>query len=268
MLERVRAHADRYNGDAWRAAVADTLRTRARTIPLAHAIEGERLLNRGFLSWFFSDASRVQDAMLHGESSQFARSNRFRFNSYPINRVGSYAENLAAAERSAQTKTASSTLPRWQRKTQSAPTSDTLFDAISGPHTSNFLDYEDQALATSRATLVILALESYRARTGAYPDTLAELGPTNPTLDTIDPFTGNPFGYRLTPGPADGRPYLLWSAGNDGIDNGGIESGGKPAGTNAEPNWAKLNTDVIFNDPPTPATPTPTRPSPAPPGSN
>ncbi|MFN7559615.1 MAG: hypothetical protein ACK5RX_09685 [bacterium] len=265
MLARVRAHSHRYPDEAWRAAVVDTLNNRARTIPLSHAIEGDRLLSREFAAWFYSNPSAVEDLMVFWNSSGVVRSGIF--GNHPPERVGTYSENLAAIDLEAQARKAASVLPRRQRKASGVPDLQTLFNAF--PYTwLNIQDSEDQALATSRATFVILALESFRARTGAYPATLAELAPTNPTLDTTDPYTGKPFGYLRPVWISDGRGYLLWSAGNDGIDNGGIGSGSGNSQPNTGLNWGTVNTDVIFNDPPTPATPTPTRPSPAPPGSN
>lgn len=270
MLDRVRAHAHRYPDEAWRAAVVDTLNNRARTIPLSHAIEGDRLLMRDFAAWFYSNPRAVEDLMVFGKHSGVARSGLF--GTVLPEWVGTYSENLAAIDQEAQARTAASVLPRKQRKAPGVPDLQPLFNAF--PYNwGNIQDSEDQAIATSRATFVILALESFRARTGGYPATLTELGPTNPTLDTTDPFTGKPFGYLRPVWSSDGRGYLLWSAGNDGIDNGGISSVGiVSVSGNLQPyaglNWETVNTDVIFNDPPTPATPTPTRPSPAPPGSN
>lgn len=65
------------------------------------------------------------------------------------------------------------------------------------------------------ATRAVLQLEAHRLTRGAYPATLDSIdAPT-------DPITGGGLLYRLTrEGPA---PYLLYSAGIDGVDNGGME---------------------------------------------
>ncbi len=265
MIKHVRTHAHRYPDDAWRTAVANTLSARARTVPFAHAIEGDRLFKRDVVAWFFSDTSRVERIMLSGKSTILSISSFYV--SGRINRAGSYSENLAAIERDTQARKVVSFLPRRERKTPTVPGLSTLID-VYPPRWPDYQDSEDQALATCRAALVILALESYRARSGAYPATLAELGPANPDLDTTDPYSGKPFGYSPTPGSADGRQYRLWSVGNDGIDDGGIDNVGSTSRYYPGLNWAQAGTDVIFNDPPTPATPSPTRQPTAPPGSN
>lgn len=69
---------------------------------------------------------------------------------------------------------------------------------------------------------VMLAIEIYRARHGAFPASLADLAPEILPKVPQDPL-GQAFGYRLfAPGEdADGRGYLLYSFGADLQDNGG-----------------------------------------------
>jgi len=102
------------------------------------------------------------------------------------------------------------------------------------PTTSNslrsFLCSEpDQSLAINdfinlqeRAIRVMLALERYRILQGNYPDTLDALVPAH--LDELprDPFADRPLSYRrCTPSEReDARPYVLYSVGPDGIDQG------------------------------------------------
>ncbi|MFG0283310.1 MAG: hypothetical protein ACF8R7_02715 [Phycisphaerales bacterium JB039] len=80
------------------------------------------------------------------------------------------------------------------------------------------------ALDTELAgTRLMLRLEMYRLRTGAAPRTLAELAAADPGASIIDPMTGEPFLYTpLIDDPA-GRPYLLYSAGANGRDDGAAE---------------------------------------------
>ena len=70
------------------------------------------------------------------------------------------------------------------------------------------------------ATRTVLLIELYQHQHGDYPASLGLIDP--PT----DPITGGSFVYRLTPDSPDGMPYLLYSTGVDGVDNGGQE---KPA---------------------------------------
>ncbi|MFZ4484124.1 MAG: hypothetical protein ACOYOL_09125, partial [Chthoniobacterales bacterium] len=59
-----------------------------------------------------------------------------------------------------------------------------------------------------------LALEEFRARNGAYPESLDEL--RLPPGAVTDPFAGQPFRYQPTK-----TSVLVYSVGKDGIDNGG-----------------------------------------------
>ena len=61
------------------------------------------------------------------------------------------------------------------------------------------------------------ALLRYKAAHGRFPDGLAELGPSMPSLGT-DPFTNEPLKYRLEP---DGS-CTFWSVGKDLVDDGGV----------------------------------------------
>lgn len=76
---------------------------------------------------------------------------------------------------------------------------------------------QGEALSQQRdATLTAIALELYRRRHNAWPQSLAELTPSPlPTLP-IDRFTGQPLCYRLI----DGQP-IVYSTGVDRDDDGG-----------------------------------------------
>jgi hypothetical protein len=79
-------------------------------------------------------------------------------------------------------------------------------------------------LQLDRAGVVtMLALERYRTDHGSYPARLAELVPVFIPELPLDPWSGAPLRYRLTDPATDpqGRPYLLYSIGADGQDNGG-----------------------------------------------
>ena len=73
------------------------------------------------------------------------------------------------------------------------------------------------AEARRRLSLAALALERYRGRHGAYPDTLEKLVPEFLKSSPNDFMDGKPLRYRPS---ADGR-FLLYSVGLDCIDDGG-----------------------------------------------
>lgn len=78
---------------------------------------------------------------------------------------------------------------------------------------------------------VACALERHRIRSGAYPDSLAELVPVYLKAVPEDIPAGGPLLYRR-----EGRGYVLYSRGVDGKDDGGriVENPKSPAGILAE----------------------------------
>jgi hypothetical protein len=73
------------------------------------------------------------------------------------------------------------------------------------------------AEAQRRILLAAIALERFRGKHGAYPQTLAELAPEFLKSAPVDFMDGQPLRYRL-----DGSGhFLLYSVGTDCVDNGG-----------------------------------------------
>lgn len=68
----------------------------------------------------------------------------------------------------------------------------------------------------------LLALERYRARHGGYPPALDALVPEFLDALPIDIYSGRPFVYkRVAREPAQGRAFVLYGVGVDGVDDGG-----------------------------------------------
>lgn len=101
-------------------------------------------------------------------------------------------------------------------------------DAIAGALQS-MLDLPDEALhqmhveldrrgvAFLRLLVLDLALRSFRDDAGHYPPALAALAPSVLPFVPPDPFTGQPFRYRI-----GGDSFVLYSPGPTGIDHGGV----------------------------------------------
>lgn len=81
-------------------------------------------------------------------------------------------------------------------------------------------------LTQLNGTRLMLAIEMHRARHGSPPSSLDELVPgLLPALPVDHYAPDGRFGYRVltdTDADPDGRVYLLYSLGFDGIDNGGV----------------------------------------------
>lgn len=118
------------------------------------------------------------------------------------------------------------------------------------PAIGRVLEVNDQSASEVAATRIMLALEVYRAENGAYPASLDELSPAILSVEPVDVVNGKGFGYRLlAPGAdPDGRGYLLYSFGADGVDNGGNMG---PAGTKPPPTalLAIGQLDFVYNLP-------------------
>ena len=79
----------------------------------------------------------------------------------------------------------------------------------------------DSAKLSRTAFVVAAALELHERRHGDYPETLEDLVPAILAELPDDPFRRGPLGYRIVTADPHGRGYLLWSAGDNGLDDGG-----------------------------------------------
>jgi hypothetical protein len=82
---------------------------------------------------------------------------------------------------------------------------------------SSFLGRAAEAEAERRILITAIALERHRGKYGSYPKTLAELTPEFLKTPLPDFMDGQPLRYRLT----DDGHFLLYSVGQDCVDNGG-----------------------------------------------
>ncbi len=93
------------------------------------------------------------------------------------------------------------------------------------PNLKPDLVVEDRARMRVDLVLLGLALAADHADNGAYPETLAALVPRYCRAIAGDRFTTKPLVYRL-----EDKGYVLYSAGDNGIDNGGTPSNAQPPG--------------------------------------
>jgi hypothetical protein len=76
-----------------------------------------------------------------------------------------------------------------------------------------------------RVVITAIALKRFQLKHGQWPETLAELAPEFFQTAPLDPYDGKPLKYRPN---ADGT-FLLYSVGEDGVDDGGDFSPVKPS---------------------------------------
>src|SRR5258708_7007349 len=102
-----------------------------------------------------------------------------------------------------------------------------------------------------RLLVTAIALKRYQLRNGKYPDQLSALIPDFLLEMPMDAMDGKPLRYGLKP---DGT-FLLYSVGEDGVDNGGdptpVQNSDGGFGTSRSNRWW-LGRDAVW---PLPATP-------------
>lgn len=74
-----------------------------------------------------------------------------------------------------------------------------------------------RAETMKRMTVTAIALKRYHLKYGAYPEQLSQLAPEFLKTPPLDPADGKPLRYQLKPNGT----ILLYSIGEDGVDNGG-----------------------------------------------
>jgi hypothetical protein len=106
-----------------------------------------------------------------------------------------------------------------------------------------------RAEATKRIVITAIALKRFQLQRGNYPERLSELTPEFLASVPLDPVDGQPLRYRRN---ADGT-YLLYSIGENGVDDGGNSSLEKGV-TDSNYYWPNLHAlDWIWPQPATPA---------------
>jgi hypothetical protein len=111
----------------------------------------------------------------------------------------------------------------WTPGALAVPADDTLAGQLASPMLA--ADVVRRHLAGLRGTLLVAALEQYRAEHGRYPEQPAALVPENITALPLDPWTGDPFLYATT-----GDSCRVYSVGPDRRDDGGADLSAPPAG--------------------------------------
>jgi hypothetical protein len=94
-------------------------------------------------------------------------------------------------------------------------------DILWNPH--KHVEHFHSAHARGQCGVVAVAIERYRLRRGAWPDSLAALVPDLLPTVPLDPFDGQPLRYRRL---ADG--VVIYSIGPDSADDGGKLAEGSP----------------------------------------
>ena len=106
-----------------------------------------------------------------------------------------------------------------------------------------------QAETMRRVVITAIALKRFQLAHGPWPETLGELAPKFLPSVPIDPYDGKPLKYHSN---ADGT-FLLYSVGDDGVDDGGDTTPAKSASSFSLSNWNWLRArDWVWPQPASP----------------
>ena len=106
-----------------------------------------------------------------------------------------------------------------------------------------------QIETTKRVVNMAIALKRFQLKNGRLPEAAGDLAPEFMAAVPIDPYDGKPLQYHPNP---DGT-FLLYSVGEDGIDDGGDVTPAKPS-SSGTPNWNwQRGRDWVWPQPATPA---------------
>lgn len=215
--------------------------------PLTLAIEGERLIARDSIDIVYSSAKGVpQDLPNHRRlavvQAMSMPEGRMNINGAPG--LATAKELRERAERAYDQMARAAMLPRARRVGENSPS---LRDDLGGreivlqvvlAEIDKFLSREDQFATDLEATRAMVALERFRVRTGAYPETLAALTPADLPATPIDAWSGESLRYRR-----EGEAYRLYSTGIDGKDDGGKDD---PKDINAATKGSGAGIDAVY----------------------
>jgi hypothetical protein len=202
----------------WVAGMTAALARQRSSAVFVDALRGEQIVVRARVAAFFADPRRVANRDLAGSGALFATGTA------PVGPIGTYPRNISEVDAFFKALIADAAVDPFQRGGPRRMPTPTLAPAVAANYYTTYsqqMQMEvDQRELTRRGLEYMLALESFRLQTGAYPGTLDALVPSHLPALPPDPHSGRPFVYRPTPGVEPG--YVLYSIGPDGVDDGGL----------------------------------------------
>ena len=202
---------------------------------ITDAFDGNRLLIEQELCEIFSDAGAVRWGVASEAANQGSSLTLSQWWKAPS--LGRLNANLAAISAMVNVeKGRAAVIPIQRAPSPETGTETSVIRISSGDALTRNCKYligsNDRVLLMRDGLRLLVALERYRRAHGTYPITLDQLVPDFITRVAIDPWSGRPLVYRLLSSPeAAGRPFVLYSVGADGIDDGGRSAGANAIGT-------------------------------------
>lgn len=216
-LDRIHNMIAAKPGGTWAVPALDAWKRQDYTPNPQVAFDGELLLSRDMVCWFFEQPNRTRFGK-YSAGPEFSGGGPWL--SPPQGRLGTLAENERVVRDAITAQAALAAMDPYLRPPASPWTPSPLFVANAAfPMLVNAVPNADRHRCIRRAIAMLLALERHRVETGRYPESLLILVSAQRIPYLPDPWTGKPFIYRVNP---DGLGYILYSTGPDGQDNGGF----------------------------------------------
>jgi hypothetical protein len=233
------------------ARLNDAMQRQSLDVPIQTVIENERIGTRRMVAEVFSKPANARLGKWGlNEDEGWGRPPGFE-----KKRLGTLSGNLKMIDVLSAQDAAGAALPPASRALQSTLRGETgylLLDwGVFGA--DRLLEWHEGLKLDLACATVYVDLERFKAATGAYPATLAELVPGFLTELPQDPLVCGPFGYKAIASDPHSRGYLLYSVGPDGVDNGGaglvVDSAAFRGGAPGKPEFylAKPGQDIVLN---------------------
>jgi hypothetical protein len=198
------------------SALLDALRESPHFPTQAQLLDIDAAVARSTVAFVFADPSNVR----FGTRSFFISQVVDR--QTPIS-VGTYTKSIEELESILAARTAAAGKDRFERPVPNVPAPRYAATLFADNYASVWLEFTDTHTALTRAVPLFLAIEQFLFDNNRLPTTLDELIPRYIAAIPIDPFSGKPLLYKISPPGTDPNipnTYAIYSTGPDQVDHG------------------------------------------------
>ncbi|MCU0689234.1 MAG: hypothetical protein MUE97_05795, partial [Phycisphaerales bacterium] len=188
--------------DHWLAPLQQHLARQPVRTDITHILRAEMDSQRDDLAWVFADEQRIKQLYRSGMAN-LPKAVRPVTTQASGRWPGTYAQNREALDRIEQDLLTRAQamqqvpVPAFACKRSWIQTPPLAHEISTRSLLQEFTGLRFYADMHRQAVGVMIAIERFKRRTGAYPAKLTDLTPAEGTVNLIDPLVGGPFGYRV-----------------------------------------------------------------------